>query len=84
MSDAPANEYKKALQKIPGLKELVEKQQPDAKGEEQLFMMEFALHGLAEHSQISKNRLNNGLQFKDILSGMFSMPDFNEEEEDQY
>lgn len=82
MSDASAADYKKALYKVPGLKELVEKQQPDAKGDEQLFMMEFALHGLAEHSQISKNRLTSGLQFKDILSGMFSMPSFDEEEED--
>ena len=84
MSDASAGDYKKALLKVPGLKELIETHQPDARGNEQLFMMEFALHGLAEHSQISKNRLVSGLQFKDILSGMFSMPDFNDEEDDQY
>ena len=82
LSDASAADYKKALQQVPGLKELVAKQQPAAKGDELLFMMEFALHGLAEHSQISKNKLTTGLQFKDILSGMFSMPDFSAEEED--
>ncbi|MFD2248190.1 sigma 54-interacting transcriptional regulator [Pontibacter ruber] len=84
LNDATAAAYKKALKQVPGLEELVEKQQPDAKGDEKLFMMEFALHGLAEHSQISKNRLSTGLQFKDILSGMFTMPSFGEEEDEDY
>ncbi|GHA71993.1 sigma 54-interacting transcriptional regulator [Pontibacter akesuensis] len=82
LSDASGEEYKNALNKVPGLAELVEKQQPKAKGDEKLFMMEFALHGLAEHSQLSKNRLSTGLQFKDLLSGMFTMPSFGEEEEE--
>ncbi|MBF9252339.1 sigma 54-interacting transcriptional regulator [Pontibacter sp. 172403-2] len=84
LSDASATAYKKALQQVPGLEALVEKQQPQAKGDEKLFMMEFALHGLAEHSQLSKNRLSTGLQFKDLLSGMFSMPKFGEEDEEDY
>lgn len=83
LNDAPATAYKKALQSIPGLVELVEKHQPDAKGDEKLFMMEFALHGLAEHSQLSKSRLSTGLQFKDLLSGMFTMPSFGEEEDEE-
>jgi len=37
-------------------------------------MMEFALHGLAEFSMLSKNNLEDGLQFKDLLSSMFAMP----------
>ncbi len=82
LNDADAAKYKKALKSVPGLEELVEKHQPEAKGDEKLFLMEFALHGLAEHSQISKNRLSTGLQFKDILSGMFTMPSFGDEEED--
>lgn len=36
--------------------------------------MEFALHGLAEYSLISKHPLTAGLQFKDLLSSMFTMP----------
>ncbi|WP_018477164.1 sigma 54-interacting transcriptional regulator [Pontibacter roseus] len=83
LNDAPAAAYKKALQQVPGLAELVEKYQPKAEDKEKLFLMEFALHGLAEHSQLSKNRLSSGLQFKDLLSGMFSMPSFGEEEEDE-
>ncbi|WP_242922739.1 sigma 54-interacting transcriptional regulator [Pontibacter liquoris] len=84
LSDASAADYKKALLKVPGLEALIEKHQPEAKGEEKLFMMEFALHGLAEHSQLSKNKLATGLQFKDLLSGMFSMPTFGEEEEEDF
>jgi magnesium chelatase subunit I len=82
LNDASEAEYIKAIQNVPGLKGLVEKYQPDAKGDEKLFLMEFALHGLAEHSQLSKNRLSTGLQFKDLLSGMFSMPSFSDEDDE--
>ena len=44
--------------------------------------MEFALHGLAEYSLISKHNLTAGLQFKDLLSSMLSMPRPGEEDED--
>ncbi|WP_439881604.1 sigma 54-interacting transcriptional regulator [Pontibacter sp. MBLB2868] len=87
LSDASDEAYKKGLQKVPGLQKLVEKFCPEAKGDEKYFMMEFALHGLAEHSQLSKNRLSTGLQFKDLLSGMFTMPSFgdeDDEDEDQF
>jgi magnesium chelatase subunit I len=36
--------------------------------------MEFALHGLAEFSLISKHTLVSGHQFKDLLSSMFTLP----------
>jgi magnesium chelatase subunit I len=35
--------------------------------------MEFLLHGLAEYSLLSKFRLEYGVQFKDMLSSMFTM-----------
>ncbi|WP_114781439.1 sigma 54-interacting transcriptional regulator [Botryobacter ruber] len=84
LNDASDADYKTALQNVPGLAELVEKQQPKADEKEKLFLMEFALHGLAEHSQLSKNKLTTGLQFKDLLSGMFTMPSFGEEDDDNY
>ena len=47
--------------------------------------MEFALHGLAEFSQLSKKVLDTGLQFKDLFSSMFDMgpgdPDDFEEDD---
>ena len=52
-----------------------------------LFLMEFALHGLAEYSLISKHNLSAGLQFKDLLSSMFTLPrpgaDEDDEEDDE-
>jgi magnesium chelatase subunit I len=38
------------------------------------------LHGLAEHCLISRNRLTAGAQFKDLLSSMFTMPSFGEDD----
>ena len=45
-------------------------------------MMEFALHGMAEFSQISKHRLESGIQFKDLMGSMFNMAPGEDEDED--
>jgi magnesium chelatase subunit I len=55
--------------------EYQKQQDPDIR----LLMMEFALHGLAEYSQISKHNLERGLQFKDLISGMFNVPPGDED-----
>jgi magnesium chelatase subunit I len=73
MNDISDSEYKKRLNEVPGLSALVTKFHKDAGADDKLFLMEFALHGLAEFSILSKARLEHGLQFKDILSGMFTM-----------
>jgi magnesium chelatase subunit I len=72
LSDA---EYKKALHSITGLDELVDEYHSNEPFEMKIFLMEFALHGLAEYSLISRNTLSGGLQFKDLLSSMFNMND---------
>jgi magnesium chelatase subunit I len=75
-------EFEKSLKKIPGLNDLVNSFH---KGQDQpikLFLMEFALHGLAEYSLISKHNLTAGHQFKDLLSSMFTLPKNVREEED--
>lgn len=83
LHDMPDSAYKKALESVPGLKNLINdhhhKEDPNAR----LLLMEFALYGLAEYSQISKNNLVKGLQFKDLLSGMFSLPTNEEKDEDE-
>jgi magnesium chelatase subunit I len=87
MLEANLKEYQKKLEKVPGLKAIVEKHQPKVKGTDKLFMMEFLLHGLAEYSMLSKKQLQRTTQFADLLSSMFSMPgagDFEEEDEDDY
>lgn len=62
--------YASALSVVEGLEELVKKHLPNAKGADKYVMMEFALHGLAEHSLLSKNKLTNGVSFKDLFSSL--------------
>ncbi len=82
LNDLPFNEYEKALKTIPGLEDLVKKNHPGKSKHERLFLMEFALHGLAEYSKLSKSALDTGTRFKDLLSSMFSMPDLDDISED--
>src|SRR5690606_37495985 len=56
-------EYKTALHSVPGLEEVVTQLVKDFPEKEKEFFMEFALHGLAEFSQLSKKVLDTGLQF---------------------
>lgn len=69
-SDASEKTFQSALKKVPGLAALVKKYTPDAPP---YLMMEFMLHGLAEFSMLSKNKLEQGMEFKDLLSSMFSI-----------
>ncbi|MEB2779042.1 magnesium chelatase [Algoriphagus sp. C2-6-M1] len=78
-------EYKSALHSVPGLEEVVTQLVKNLPENEKEFFMEFALHGLAEFSQLSKKVLDTGLQFKDLFSSMFDMgpgdeDDFEEED----
>jgi magnesium chelatase subunit I len=75
-------EYKKQLDNIPGLKKLVTKRFSNISAAQQYFLMEFALHGLAEYSILSRKALEQQLHFTDLLSGLFTMDDEGEEEED--
>ncbi len=81
LHDYVANDYKKELLQIPGLETLVREQHGKQSEEFTLFLMEFALHGLAEYSMLSKHQLERGMQFKDLLSSMFSMPGAGNDEE---
>jgi len=73
-------EYEKTLRSVPGLLDLVNEFHKGQDNSLKLFFMEFALHGLAEFSLISKHNLTSGLQFKDLLSSMFSLPKDGEDE----
>jgi magnesium chelatase subunit I len=83
LTDLPFDEYQKVLYKIQGLRELVIKYHPKVTGIDQLLLMEFALHGLAEFSLLSKFKLESGIQFKDMLSSMFTMSAEEEEDENE-
>ena len=63
-------EYAKALNGITGLEELITKYHPLAKGNEKLVLMEFVLHGLAEHSLLNKSKVEEGISFKDLFNSI--------------
>ncbi|OGX86854.1 hypothetical protein [Hymenobacter glacialis] len=81
--DASIADYRKALDQVPGLRDIVTELHPNETPEHTYFLMEFLLHGLSEHSLISRNRLTAGAQFKDLLSSMFTMPTFGDDEDDE-
>jgi magnesium chelatase subunit I len=87
LSSHTNKEYKTLLHSVPGLEDLVTQLVSELPEKEKEFFMEFALHGLAEYSQLSKKLLDTGLQFKDLFSSMFDMggetdEDFEEEEDE--
>ena len=82
LHDMSHAEFEKQINAIPGLRELVREFHPNQDPTTYLFLMEFALHGLAEYSLISKHSLTAGLQFKDLLSSMFTLPRPGHEQND--
>ncbi|QCK14160.1 P-loop NTPase family protein [Mangrovivirga cuniculi] len=80
--NASGKDYKETLEKVPGLKKLIEDNIKDIGETEKHLFMEFALHGLAEYSMLSKKQLIGGHSFGDLLSSMFSIDDFDKFEDD--
>jgi magnesium chelatase subunit I len=83
LNDIKQSDYEKTLKNIPGLEKLVKETNPLWKGSEKWYLMEFVLHGLAEFSQLSRSPIDAGIQFKDLLSGMFDMQT-GEDEDDSF
>ena len=87
LSSHTNKDYKTLLHTVPGLEKVVTQLVQNLAEKEKEFFMEFALHGLAEYSQLSKKLLDTGLQFKDLFSSMFDMggetdEDFEEDEDE--
>jgi len=70
--DASDRDYQKALDSIIPLKQLIQKYQPDTPKEDLLFMKEFILWGLSEFKKLSKDRYDEGYQFKDPFGSYIS------------
>lgn len=83
MNDAPSKQHQSLLLSIPGLQKVVELYHGKRSPEQQLFLMEFLLHGLAEYSLISKGLVQSGFEFKDLFGTMFNLQE-DDEEFDQY
>jgi magnesium chelatase subunit I len=75
IGDMPDREYIARLKTIDGLDDFVEMLSAYGDANEKLFMMEFALHGMAEYSLIGKQSMDQGIKFQDLVSSMFSGPD---------
>jgi magnesium chelatase subunit I len=82
LHDLSNQEYEQSLRKVPGLLDLVNEFHKAQDPATKLFLMEFALHGLSEYSLLSKHNLTAGLQFKDLLSSMFTLPKPGGDEDD--
>ncbi|WP_276359108.1 sigma 54-interacting transcriptional regulator [Daejeonella sp. H1SJ63] len=76
-------EYKSALESIPGLKSVIKQFHPSLSNNQQLLLMEFLLHGLAEFSLISKSFLDNGFSFADMFNSLFNA-EFEDDEDEDY
>jgi magnesium chelatase subunit I len=76
------NDYRKALHSVPGLKGVIKQFHPRLSESQQLLLMEFLLHGLAEYSQVSKSYLDNGYAFTDMLGSLFNAS-FEDDEDDE-
>ena len=68
----PDSAYKKNLDAIEPLDELIEKHRPECKDENRYFLKELLLWGLVAHNKLSKHRFERGVRFKDVYGGYIS------------
>ena len=76
-----ADAYKKVLMHVPGLKKVVQDLHKNLTENQELLLMEFVIHGLAEYSQLSKNYLSGGFAFSDMFGSLFNSS-FEQDDED--
>jgi magnesium chelatase subunit I len=72
LDDFTDEEYKRTLDSIPALNELVKKHQPDFPTEDIYFLKELVLWGLVSHKKLNKQRFEDGFQFKDLYGSFIS------------
>ncbi|RYF55335.1 MAG: magnesium chelatase, partial [Cytophagaceae bacterium] len=60
LNDLSNRDYESRLRTIDGLDDLVDQFHPRLSKQERLFMMEFALHGIAEYSLVGKKAMDTG------------------------
>ena len=66
LDDATDEEYKKQLDQVTPLEDLIQKYQPEIPLEDKYFLKEFVLWGLVEYNKLSKDRFVEGYQFRDL------------------
>lgn len=68
LDDASDAEYKRQLDAVKPLEDLLQKYQPEFTNDDKYFLKEFVLWGLVEYDKLSKDRVEEGYQFKDLYS----------------
>lgn len=72
LNDLSEEAYRKELDKVENLQDLVKEKFAALPEEGVYLMMEYLLHSLAEYSYLSKNKMESSFEFGDLLSSMFS------------
>ena len=72
LDDATDEVYKKQLDTIQPLEDLIQKYQPNFPTQDNYFLKELVLWGLVEFNKLSKERFNEGYQFKDLYSSFIT------------
>jgi len=70
--DLTDEEYKKKLDEVEPLNELIKKYQPEMDQIDTYFLKEFLLWGLVEFKKLSKQRYTKGIQFNDLYGSYIS------------
>lgn len=81
MNDCSDTDFHAALDKVAGLRKLVE-QTTKAKGDEIYTHMELVLHGLSTFNILSKETLESSFSFRDVLANMLDDDDLFDNEDD--
>ena len=71
-SDLSDEEYQQTLLRITPLPQLVKKYVPDVNENDQFFMMEMVLWGLAAYQKLSKHEFSEGTQFQDLYGNFIN------------
>ncbi|MEP2239776.1 MAG: magnesium chelatase [Maribacter sp.] len=68
LDDFTDEEYKRALDSIPALNQLLKDHQPDYDAKDAYFLKELLLWGLVSYKKLNKQRFTDGFEFKDLYS----------------
>jgi magnesium chelatase subunit I len=72
LDDYTDDEYKRALDSVTPLNQLIKKYQPDVTKKDSYFLKELLLWGLVTYKKLSKHRFSEGYQFKDLYGSFIS------------
>ena len=68
MNDFSDEEYRKTLDNIKPLAQIVDKHHSDASKSERYFLMEWLLWALSEHAKLNREKVSRGINFSDLFS----------------